>query len=318
MSIKISKQQLAESIKNELDAFLNEAKDERTVKTSTDLFDALSTLKTNVWMSIGYLSAVSLSPDFQYKAKNPLTNRTKSYPDYARFGKDYDERFSNGVGKIGNREIAGIVKLTKYSRIRFIAPEVLSKKYKEFRDGKDRINQEYGLSPVNRDSNKGKFKSTQEFGKNNVQVYGGANDEIKGHSYLSVNTFGATIKPYYYIIDTNGKIIREISDKEAEYYIKKAPDVEDKLRDLNKSDEEIKKYIDAIKSLKFNYQVFENSGLLYIVAKSEEFDKIVFINENLKDYIGSQAKENGVAIDPQEFIKIAASQYRVELENLIH
>lgn len=294
------KNRITENIVKSIKSYIREAFDRKLVK-SGQFFDAISTMKGDVRMCVGYITAEPLDLLPKIKKRNPETNRMKSYPDYESFGKEYDIAGT----------IAGIVKLTKYSGFNYVRPDDLSKRYAAARDTWNQIDSNYGLKPVDKDSKNGKYTTTQQFGNNNLKVYGGENDSIKNHSYFPQNTFGARISSTYFVINDEGNIIANLTREQLAKYIKKKnPYKVDALIKLDRSAEEIERYIKEMDAVKMRYQQFENSKILYMAAKSNELGKFAFINDRLADVIGD------VKINTRQFMQIAASQYSIDIQKL--
>lgn len=281
------------------EGYLNEA-GERQFVTSENLFDVLSTMKGDVRMCVGYMTVAKLNIP-QVQRINPTTNRKKKYDDWETFGKE--------IGVEG--DIAGIIKISKYHKFNYVRPDDLKTRYAKYRDDKDAIKQRYGLAPTNRDSMAGKYSTKQDFGNNGIEVYAGSNDEKAGNSYMSQNVHGAEISSMYCLVNSEGNIVKTMTKKDLINYLKPFNDSDvNALRKLGKDDEEIKRFLDEVGQLKMTYQKFESSKILYIAAKSDDLGKFTYINTNMSNVI------DGVTINPQEFINIAAKQYKIDMSNL--
>lgn len=281
------------------EGYLNEA-GERQFVSSENLFDVLSTMKGDVRMCVGYMTVAKLNIP-QVQRINPATNRKKKYDDWETFGKE--------IGVEG--DIAGIIKISKYHKFNYVRPDDLKTRYAKYRDDKDAIKQRYGLAPTNRDSMAGKYSAKQDFGNNGIEVYAGSNDEKAGNSYMSQNVHGAEISSMYCLVNSEGNIVKTMTKKDLINYLKPFNDSDvNALRKLGKDDEEIKRFLDEVGQLKMTYQKFESSKILYIAAKSEDLGKFTYINTNMSNVI------DGVTVNPQEFINIAAKQYKIDMSNL--
>jgi hypothetical protein len=281
------------------EGYLNEA-GERQFVSSENLFDVLSTMKGDVRMCVGYMTVAKLNIP-QVQRINPATNRKKKYDDWETFGKE--------IGVEG--DIAGIIKISKYHKFNYVRPDDLKTRYAKYRDDKDAIKQRYGLAPTNRDSMAGKYSAKQDFGNNGIEVYAGNNDEKAGNSYMSQNVHGAEISSMYCLVNSEGNIVKTMTKKDLINYLKPFNDSDvNALRKLGKDDEEIKRFLDEVGQLKMTYQKFESSKILYIAAKSEDLGKFTYINTNMSNVI------DGVTVNPQEFINIAAKQYKIDMSNL--
>ena len=281
------------------EGFINES-GERQFVSSENLFDVLSTMKGDVRMCVGYMTTASLVlPKVQ--RINPATNRKKQYDDYETFGKE--------IGVDG--EIVGIVKLSKYHRFNYVRPDDLKTRYDKYRDSKDAIKVKYGLNATDTNSKSGKYSSKQDYGNNGVEVYSGDNTEKAGNSYMSQNVHGAQVSSIYCLINSEGNIIKTLKKEELHKNIKTYKNTDAKaLKKLEKDDNEIKSFLDEIENLKFKYQKFESSKILYIAASSTDYGKFTYINTNLPSVIGD------VNINPKEFVNIALKQYKIDINNL--
>lgn len=273
---------------------------ERQFVSSDNLFDVLSTMKGDVRMCVGYMTVAKLKLP-QVQRINPATNRKKNYDDWDTFGKEMNL----------DSEVTGIIKLSKYHRFNYVRPDDLKTRYQKYRDEKDAIKLKYGLNATNKDSMSGKYSAKQEFGDNGIEVYNGANGDKVGNSYMSQNVHGAEISSVYCLINGEGNIVKTLKKNDLIKYIKERSnsDVE-ALRKLGKDEAEIKNFLDEIGNLKMSYQKFESSKILYIAAKSNDYGKFTYINTNLPNVI------DGVTINPQEFVNIAAKQYKIDINNL--
>ena len=281
------------------EGFLNEA-GERQFVSSEKLFDVLSTMKGDVRMCVGYMTVAKLNIP-QVQRVNPATNRKKKYDDWETFGKE--------IGVEG--DIAGIIKISKYHKFNYVRPDDLKARYAKYRDDKDAIKQRYGLNLTNRDSMAGKYSSKQEYGDNGIEVYSGANDEKTGNSYMSQNVHGAEVSSMYCLVNSEGNIVKTMTKKDLLNYLKPYTNSEvNALRKLGKDEEEIKRFLDEVAQLKMTYQKFESTKILYIAAKSDDLGKFTYINTNMPNII------DGVTINPEEFINIAAKQYKIDMSQL--
>lgn len=281
------------------EGFLNED-GERQFITSENLFDVLSTMKGDVRMCVGYMSVAKLNIP-QVQRINPLTNRKKKYDDWETFGKEL------GIGG----EIAGIIKISKYHKFNYVRPEDLKARYAKYRDDKDAIKLRYGLATTNKDSKLGKFTTKQEYGNNGIEIYSGDNEDKSGNSYMSQNVHGAKITSIYCLVNTKGNIIKMLTKNDLLNYLKPYSNSDvNALKKLGKDEGEIKRFLDEVGQLKMSYQKFESSKILYIAAKSDDFGKFTYINTNMPNVI------DGVTVNPQEFINIAAKQYKIDMSNL--
>lgn len=289
----------SENEKQRIDEAINEAA-ERNFIGPNELFDALATMRSNSRVCVGYIMGADLNYP-TVKRKNPETNRMKSYPDFETFGNEL------GIAD----KIAGVIKLTKYFNFNFMKPDDLKSKYHEFQRGEDDLRARYNMPPINRDGNRGKYVTGQEYGANGIETYSGSDEKKIGRTYNRQNVYGGKSISTFFLIGEDGNIIKSVGKSELIKYIKPfAINGENILRKLGREEEEIKQYIEEYNGLKMKYQTFINDKILYVAAKSDEFDKFTYINTNLSEEI------DGVKINPSQFIQIAKSQYKMDQDNL--
>lgn len=268
----------------------------RRIANASEFFDILSSMKGGCFATIGYVTGANLSIP-QVKRKNPETGRMKGYDDYESFGK--------ALGHDG--EVGGIIKLTSYT-LNWSTPESLGKAYKKYKADANNIRSEFGIEPIqDRDS----YKSTQAYGNNGVSVYSGNNEDLGLHSYTAQNIHNARIKGMYYLVGTDGMVMREVDKSELVSYFKKKSEMSgvSALRKMGATEERIKEYIDKMNGLGMSYKNFEASSILYMVA-TVNGEKIVYINENLTQSV------RGINIVPAEFTKIAKERYKIDFASL--
>lgn len=239
---------------------------------ANEFFNELSKIENSVKLFISYLSKEPLDLLPKNKRKNPETNRMKNYPDF--------ELLQNELGIKEN--ISEVIKITNYSNLQYVRPDILAKKYAVFRSKKDEINEKYGLNSTNKESNIGKYSSLDESGS--TKTYCGENTDKIGKIYFPQNTYGAIIETLYYAVDENDNIIIEIKKDSISKYIKKRnPDGVDALKRLGKTEEEIKNYLSEIDSLKMRYQQFDSSKISNIIVKSENEEEDLLIYKNIRN-----------------------------------
>ena len=264
----------------------------RRVATSNEFFDILDKIGNGKFVTIGYVSAANLDVP-KVSKRNPLTNRMKGYPDYSVFG--------NGD------EIGALVKITTYN-MQYLNRSTVSKKYGEFKQSANGIRGEYGLDPI---GSKESYKSANDWSKNGLELYKGANDELRSHSYNPQNIYGVKPKSVIYTVGTDGHILNALSQEQIIPYLKKKREVDGvaALRKMNVEDAKIQEYIEKINNLKFKYINFESDSILWIAATIDG-EKIVYINDNLSRAV------DGINIQPQDFRAIARERYNIGLKDL--
>lgn len=268
----------------------------RRVASANEFFDILSSMRGGCFATIGYVTGANLAIP-QVKRKNPETGRMKGYDDYETFGK--------ALGHDG--EVGGVIKLTSYT-LNWSTPENIGKAYNKYKNDANNIRTEFGLEPI---QDRESYKSTQAYGDKGVSIYSGNNEELGLHSYTSQNIHNARIKSMYYLIDTEGMVMREVDKNELVDYFKKKPEIPGvpALRKMGATEERIKEYIDKMNALGMSYKNFEASSILYMVA-TVNGEKIVYINDNLTQSV------RGINIVPAEFTKIAKERYHIDFATI--
>lgn len=232
--------------------------------------------------TIGYVSSANLDIP-QIKKKNPDTGRMKNYPDWATFGQQI------GV----KEEIGGVIKFARYS-VHWRSAENMRKHYNaKYVDPANAIRYKYGLAPMDR-----RPRATRP---EDVDANGDP-------TYMNQDTGNGTCVSQYFLVGTDGHIIKEIPATELVPYFKKysTSGVAD-LRKMNASDAEIKAYVDEISQLKFRYTRFNYASIAYVITSIGGVKKR-FFNEELSDDI------RGTGVNPAEFIEMAKKMYKLDLE----
>lgn len=267
----------------------------RRVKNSNDFFDILDRLKNNTFVTIGYVTGANLDIP-KIKKLNPLTNRMKGYPDYSPFKRENE-----------TQEIGALVKITSYN-FRYYNRAEIKKQYEKYKEKVDDIRIKHNLEPT---QNRESYKEKTAWSDRAPELYNGKNIDLEGHSYNPQNTYGAKIKGITYVVDTQGNIIRGLSDSEIKPYLKAKREVDGvaALRKIGAEEEQIQEYINEIEGLKFRYRNFESNSILWMAA-TVDGEKIVYINDNL------QRAVDGIDINPSDFRSIARERYQISLNDL--
>lgn len=270
----------AEKLNEEVDEL--DARGRQDIPVS-DFPSEIQKVKGGTKCTIGYVSSANLDIP-QIKKVNPATNRMKNYPDWATFGKNL------GV----QEEIGGVIKFARYS-INWRSPENMRKHYnKMFVEPANAIRSKYGLAPMD---------------KRPRQDRAGIDTDANGlPTYMNQDTGKGSCVAQYFLVATDGHIIKEIPANDLVPYFKKysTSGVAD-LRKLNKSDDEIKAYVDEISKLNFRYTRFNYASIAYVIT-SINGEKKRFFNDELSDDI------KGTGVNPAEFIEMAKKMYKLDLE----
>jgi hypothetical protein len=266
----------------------------RRVASSEEFFDILDRIGNGKFVTIGYVTGANLNVP-TIKRRNPETNRMKGYPDFSVFGAE------------GENEIGALVKITSYN-MRYLNRETVDKKYGEYKNAANGIRGNFGLDPI---ANKESYKKGTDWSPNGPELYKGQNTELQSHSYNPQNIHGVKPKGIVYAIDTEGHIIKALSQEQIKPYLKAKREVDGvaALRKMGTEEEKIQDYINQINNLKFKYINFESNSILWIAATINK-EKIVYINNNLARAV------DGINIRPEDFRAIARERYQIDLANL--
>lgn len=266
----------------------------RRIATSNEFFDILDRIGNGKFVTIGYVTGANLNVP-TIKRKNPLTNRMKGYPDYSVFT---DE---------GDGEIGALVKITSYN-MRYLNRQTVGKKYGEYKNSANAIRTNFGIDPI---ADRESYKQETTWSPNGPELYNGKNSDLQSHSYNPQNLYGVKPKGIVYAIDTDGHIMKELSQEQIKPYLKAKREVDGvaALRKMGAEEEKINDYISQIQNLKFSYKNFESNSILWIAATING-EKIVYINDNLARAV------DGIDIRPEDFRAIARKRYQIDLANL--
>lgn len=266
----------------------------RRIATSNEFFDILDKIGNGKFVTIGYVTGANLNVP-TVKRKNPLTNRMKGYPDYSIFT---DE---------GDGEIGALVKITSYN-MRYLNRQTVGKKYGEYKNSANTIRTNFGIDPI---ADRESYKQGTTWSPNGPELYNGKNSDLQSHSYNPQNLYGIKPKGIVYAVDTDGHIMKELSQEQIKPYLKAKREVDGvaALRKMGAEEEKINDYISQIQNLKFSYKNFESNSILWIAATING-EKIVYINDNLARAV------DGIDIRPEDFRAIARKRYQIDLANL--
>lgn len=266
----------------------------RRVASSEEFFDILDRIGNGKFVTIGYVTGANLNVP-TIKRRNPETNRMKGYPDFSVFGAE------------GENEIGALVKITSYN-MRYLNRTTVAKKYGEYKNAANGIRGNFGLDPI---ANRESYKQGTSWSPNGPELYKGQNTELQSHSYNPQNIHGVKPKGIVYAIDTEGHIIKALSQEQIKPYLKAKREIDGvaALRKMGAEEEKIQDYISQINNLKFKYINFESNSILWIAATING-EKIVYINNNLARAV------DGINIRPEDFRTIARERYQIDLANL--
>ena len=280
-----------------------DASNRKDVDTN-DFFDMVTKMKGGTRASFGYVSAADLNLP-QIQKVNPATNRKKNYPDWATFGKNIGEE----------NEITGVIKLGMYT-LNWRSPRNMTKHYNlNYVTPVNALRDKYGVEHIKK--REMPTINTNDYG---ISTYNGSKEELNGHTYSQQDLKTANTKKeiHYFLIGTEGNILKEVSFEELKPYIKqKGPDGIKAFKQLaidGKATEEealnmFKEYAAELGKINVKYQQFIHERILYIIT-SVNGEKKRFFNTKLASNIGD------VQINQQEFINLAKKYYNIADEQV--
>lgn len=273
----------------------------RKLATPNEVFEILNTIGRNAFVCIGTANGANLELP-KVKRKNPLTNRMKSYDDFETFGK--------AVGYDG--EIGALVNITSYN-FRFYPLEDINKQYSAYKQSANKIRADYGIDPI-KDKGDADYRDKMEYGSG-INVYGGGNKDKEGNFYVAFNSFNVKPKGMTYIVDSEGHITQELTKDQVRPFLKKNLDPYASisgvraLREIGKTEEEIKAYVEALQNLKFQYKNFVGDKILWIAA-TVNGQKLIYINSNFTLAV------NDININKDDFLQKANERYEIDMSTI--
>ena len=301
-----TKDQATQHLKTKL---INEGLDEldatgRQDVDTNDFFDMVSRMKGGTRASFGYVSVADLNTPTT-SIINPKTNRPNKVNDWAAFGKQIGET-DNTVG--------GVIKFVMYT-LNWRSPHNMAQHYnKNYVGPVNSLRDKYGVEHI-------KHREVPPIKTNDygISAYAGEKEELKGNTYSQqdIKTANTKKETHYYLVNTEGNIIREVSVDELKPYFKeKGVDGIKAFRKLvtdGKATEEemlnmFKEYGVELNNLNFDYRTFIHSHIVYIITSINK-EKKRFFNRQLSDCV------KGININPQEFINLAKKMYRIADES---
>lgn len=240
----------------------------KKIATANDMFDFLSTLSSNVNVTVCHMNAVKLKKT--KKIRNQETNRINSVVDYEKLG-----------SIIGTNNLASVISLTKYSGVKWQTHDQFAKDYGNFVNQSNKIRSEFGLKPMQR-----REKNIERISFGNDKLTLGKKNN-QGKSYVEQNTFDCDKEVIYYGVDKNGNIIGEFSFNEICKYLDNDRSIGglSELQKMVKDDNIIDSYIDKVIKLRMEYTQFLNDRILYIIGESNG-EKCYFVNDKPTNIIG--------------------------------
>ena len=276
----------------------------RRLTNVDEMFDILSSMNAGKFATICYVNVAKLL-------------KTKRSIDMNTFGQDLEANRREGDSfwydplkkfhsddSVKKNPIYAVISVTKYN-LNWSTEKSYNKKFKDFSNKKDEIDKNWGIYKDPSERRKGGFSDINSMG---ISV--GNTDNTINRAYIHQNTFNAKKASTYYVIDKDGNIQGEVPFGAIRSLISKtAPSGVSALKKLQKTDEEIKQYLDEINKLKFSPRKFIVDKILYIVA-TVNGEKIFFINDRLPSEI------NEINVDSQSFIDMVKTSFNQTVQEI--
>lgn len=276
----------------------------RRLTNVDEMFDILSSMNAGKFATICYVNVASLL-------------RTKRSIDMEKFGQDLENNRREGDSfwydplkkfhsddSVKKNPIYAIISVTRYN-LNWSTEESYNKNFKKYMDAKNAIDKRWEIYKEPEDRKPGGFSKVNSMG---ISV--GNTDNTVNRAYIHQNTYNAKKITTYYVVNEDGKIQGEIPYEAIRSILsKKTKSGINALKKLNKSDEEIKQYLDEIDSLKFNIGTFLVDKILYIVA-TVNGEKIFFINDRLPSEIAN------INVDSQSFIDMVRELFNKSYKDI--
>lgn len=286
---------------------------ERRVTDINEMIDILSSINGGVFVTLCYMNSARIGKTLSGKEINVDqfgqdldNNRIEGDDETYKELKRYQQGGNNRKNKF---PYGGIVKMSTY-QFNWQNEENYGKNFHKYAKERDALLAQHGAEIPKREI---KHDERLKYG-NGVSV--GATDNTKGKLYTHQN--GATIRnatSRYFVVDKDGELKGGISFNSIQQIIAKSndPDGVSALKKIGASDEVIEEYVKELKKLNFSVLKLSYDSILFIVA-TVNGEKIIFINNNLSNEIGSGAYK--IKINQQSFIDIANKIYKQSVTTL--
>lgn len=254
----------------------------RTVAGPNEFFDFLDGIKSNDFITFGYMEAVPVDYP-QKQVYNPVTRRINNTNDF--------DAFQQNMGF--DKKPTGVVVLKVYN-LRWAKDETFQNEKNAFQSLRDQLYAKYNV-----EKHQSRYKTQQNNYGNNTKVksYNGNNDNLKKHTYTDLNFKNVQfVGSSYYVTFEDGSIM-PIDQTKLPIINKAARTAIDRLREAGATEEELA----PLKT--FEYKRFEHSNILYVSATSKEVPTL-YINTRLTNKISGE-----VDVNPNSLIDIAKDRY---------
>lgn len=262
-----------------------------------DVLNDLSKLKGGVFLTVGYVTGNVVSKTLQNKDVNQFGNDIDQYQEKGTPGYDMLRQWQQGGASRKNGAPVAIMKYTE-TTYHWQTPGSYGEKYGAYKNSVNNLLKPYGAELGTR--------------KKDPSAGGGLDNDtndmpkVDNHIYQNKATSSKVAEEYFMVKD--GKIYGSLSKGALTSLMPKAyVDGVSSLKKLNVQEEEIKRFIEQVKNLKYKPIPLVPDKILWIsyTIKTDTGRKIskFAINNNFTDNI------DGVQINPNVFLKRANMRY---------
>lgn len=277
----------------------------RQLKDANEMIDVLSSIRGGQFVTICYVNSAKIGKTLTGKNVNVDqfgidldNNRMDGDDEIHDTLKKYQQGGASRTNKFPYR---GIVKLT-INEYNWQTEQNYNDNFSKYASARDALLAKYGASIEKRGGHDEKL----DFGKGGVSV--GSTDNTRDRLYTHQN--GATARrvgnsPYYFVVDNDGTLKGGISGGAIKQIIAKSGDRDGvaAMRKIGATEEQIKEYEAELKKLNFSVIKMLYSSILFLIATTNDGEKVFFINDKLANTIGSGSYT--IEIDPSSFMKTA-------------
>lgn len=262
-----------------------------------DVMKDLPTLKGGVWITIGYVTGKVVNKTLQNKDVNQFGSDIDQYQEKGTPGYDMLKQWQQGGASRKNAAPVAIMKYTE-TTYHWQTPGTEKGKYGAYKDGVNKLLEPYGAELGTR--------------KKDPSAGGGSDNDtndmpkVDNHIYQNKATSSKVAEEYFMVKD--GKIYGALNKGAISSLLPKySVDGEKTLRDLGVQEDEIKKFVEQVKNLKYGHLGLVPDKILWISytvknAMGKKISKFA-INNNFTDNI------DGVQINPNVFVNRANKRY---------
>ena len=245
----------------------------------------LSKLRGGVFLTIGYVTGNAVSKTLQNKDTEVFGRDIDQYQEKGTPGYDMLKQWQQGGASRKNAAPVAIMKYTE-TTYHWQTPGSFGKKYGAYKDSINKLLEPYGASLGTRE------KSAPQDGDTSA---------VDNHIYQNRATSSKVSEEYFMVKD--GKIYGALSKGALTSLMPKSyTDGVSALKKLNIQEDEIKRFVEQVKNLKYGTVPLVPDKILWISYTINGVKKFA-INQNFADNI------DGIQINPNIFLKRANDRY---------